>query len=484
MTRLPESCQVAVVGSGIAGLTLARELALSGVRSCVVLEAGPADDLRHKNNLPEDTGLRLWHTAAEDPYFARSWTSDRPPHFHRASGIRRRVGGRSLYWHGVCLPIETDVLRAWPRPVVEALGSVDGSGLYADMVRRLEQWLGAPLDSCRGPLEAALLKWLLSQGYFARTVPQAARFDPATGVRVPYSPVEHWLTKDARALPPVHAKCEVLEMAPTSSGQVALTCEVAGTPRVLVAQRVCLAAGTLPTSVLAGRLMMRVAGTDECCLKGLNDHIVQGFTVSLPRRILALPRLPGHALAYVPRVDPTESNLFLDVTDTSDPDRVLLTAWTMGEQLSGESAVRIPRDTGSPTVVDVRFSEHDHRVIRHQTRQLMDLATRLAAAPFLVDDWHFAEGSPEYLPARMRAGAHGDDGIAFLPYVYPLGSVDHEAGTLPLGSPVADDYGALRCLPAVRVAGPATFPRSGAANPSLTNMALAVAQARATALSL
>ncbi|MEU6591253.1 GMC oxidoreductase [Streptomyces sp. NPDC046881] len=488
MMHLPESCQVAVVGSGIAGLTLARELALSGVRSCVVLEAGPAGDLRHKNSLPGDVGLRLWHTAAADPYFARSWSSDRPPHFHRASGIRRRVGGRSLYWHGVCLPIENDVLRAgaWPPSVVDALGSVSGSGLYADTARRLEDWLGEPLDASRGPLEAAVLKWLLAQGYFARTVPQAARFDRATGIRVPYSPVEHWLREDPGGLPPVHARCEVLEMTPTASGRVALTLDSGGSRRVLVAQRVCLAAGTLPTTVLAGRLMMRVAGTDECRLEGLNDHIVQGFTASVPRRVLALPRLPGDALCYVPRTDPTESNLFLDVTETSDPDRVLLTAWTMGEQVGGDSAVRVPRDPGAPALVDVRLSERDHRVIRHQTRQLRELAERLAGNPVLTGEWHFAAGSPEYLPARTRARAHGDDGdgIAFFPYVYPLGSVDHESGTLPLGSPLADDYGALRCLPAVRVAGPAAFPRSGAANPSLTTMALAAGQARATSSTL
>ena len=488
MMHLPESCQVAVVGSGIAGLTMARELALSGVRSCVVLEAGPAGDVRHKNSLPGDIGLRLWHTAAADPYFARSWSSNRPPHFHRSSGIRRRVGGRSLYWHGVCLPIENDVLRAgaWPLAVVEALGSVSGSGWYADTARRLEDWLGEPLDASRGPLEAAVLKWLLAQGYFARTVPQAARFDRATGIRVPYSPVEHWLREEPQGLPPVHARCEVLEMTPTASGRVALTLDSGGSHRVLVAERVCLAAGTLPTTVLAGRLMMRVAGTDECRLEGLNDHIVQGFTASVPRRVLALPRLPGDALCYVPRTDPTESNHFEDVTETSDPDRVLLTAWTMGEQVGGDSAVCVPRTPGAPVVVDVRFSERDHCVIGHQTRQLGELAEQLAGKPLPTGEWHFAAGSPEYLPARTRARAHRGygDGIAFFPYVYPLGSVDHESGTLPLGSSVADDYGALRCLPAVRVAGPAAFPRSGAANPSLTTMALATGQARATSSTL
>jgi hypothetical protein len=53
-----------------------------------------------------------------------------------------------------------------------------------------------------------------------------------------------------------------------------------------------------------------------------------------------------------------------------------------------------------------------------------------------------------------------------------LGGEDHEGGTLPLGT-VLDDRHRLAGIAGLYVAGPATFPRMGAANPGLTTMALA-----------
>ena len=52
-----------------------------------------------------------------------------------------------------------------------------------------------------------------------------------------------------------------------------------------------------------------------------------------------------------------------------------------------------------------------------------------------------------------------------------LGTEDHEGGTLPLGG-ILDDDGEFRSVRGLYAAGPATFPRLGAANPSLTTLAL------------
>lgn len=491
MSLLPDSCRVAIVGAGLAGLTLARELALAGVRPTVVLEAGPGKDLRHKNALPEGASMRLWHAAASDPYFVREWTSSRPPHYDRGSGYRQRVGGRSLYWHGVCLPLEDDVLhdKVWPRSVVGALGVDPGKGLYAEVQLRLEGWLGEPLDSCRGSVEEALLNTLYAHGYESvRPVPQAARAHPQTGSWIPYSPVEHWMEPRGSLLPAVYPNCRVLEVGETRSGRAWLKISDGGQDRVLKADRVFLAAGTLPTSRLAGQAVMRQTGNDHCELVGLNDHIVQGFMAVVPRQVLKLPQKSGRALCFMPKTGYATSNLFLDVADSADPERVLLTAWTMGEQLNSKTAVRLRREPEAVPEIGVQFSEHDCMVVRIQTQQLSELAARLfdaelCDADFVMADSDFASGAPAYYPARLRAGAHRSSDIRFFPYVYPLGSVDHEAGTLGLGS-LTDESGALRCLPSVHGAGPALFPRSGAANPSLTTMALATWQARETARDL
>lgn len=53
----------------------------------------------------------------------------------------------------------------------------------------------------------------------------------------------------------------------------------------------------------------------------------------------------------------------------------------------------------------------------------------------------------------------------------PLGSEYHESGTLPLGDVVDDDL-AVRGITGLYAAGPCVYPRQGAANPSLTTLAL------------
>ncbi|KZS69055.1 hypothetical protein A4G26_07715 [Mycobacterium kansasii] len=61
------------------------------------------------------------------------------------------------------------------------------------------------------------------------------------------------------------------------------------------------------------------------------------------------------------------------------------------------------------------------------------------------------------------------------------GSVDHEAGTPPLGGEHVNPAGRVPPAAGAYVIGPATFPRSGAANPSLTTLTLARHTARTLA---
>jgi len=65
-------------------------------------------------------------------------------------------------------------------------------------------------------------------------------------------------------------------------------------------------------------------------------------------------------------------------------------------------------------------------------------------------------------------------------YCAPLGSVDHEGGLTPLGD-VLHESGEVSGISGLFVVGPGTFPRSGAANPSLTTLALARRTARTIA---
>ena len=67
--------------------------------------------------------------------------------------------------------------------------------------------------------------------------------------------------------------------------------------------------------------------------------------------------------------------------------------------------------------------------------------------------------------------AVANPGVA-VAYAATLGSLDHEAGTLPFGR-VLSPSGQIGAVPGLFVVGPATFPRSGAANPSLSTLTLA-----------
>jgi choline dehydrogenase-like flavoprotein len=143
--ELPHEAGILIVGGGLAGLELAKHLDLAGVDDVLVIEAGAGHDLRHVYSANDAAVAdRLWTDEHSDQYFVRSWESCTEPHFSVGSGIRQRLGGRSLYWHGVLLPVEEFALAdpAWPASVVEELtySWQDGPSLYARVQADLAAW--------------------------------------------------------------------------------------------------------------------------------------------------------------------------------------------------------------------------------------------------------------------------------------------------------------------------------------------------------
>lgn len=91
------SGDVCVVGAGVAGITLARDLAASG-RRVVLLESGPFD----------------YSEAANDLNAGRSVGR---PYLDLATCRQRFFGGTSNHWGGWCLPQDKiDFERGWPFP--------------------------------------------------------------------------------------------------------------------------------------------------------------------------------------------------------------------------------------------------------------------------------------------------------------------------------------------------------------------------------
>jgi choline dehydrogenase-like flavoprotein len=481
---LPGRCGTLIVGAGLAGLELARELSAGGGGDILVLEAGPGTDLRHCHvaNTADDA-QRMWLRPDTDPYFRRPWRSARPPYFEAGSGLRQRLGGRSLYWYGVVLPIERWAMADgwWPTAVARDLhDGWRGQGpLYERVTGHLAAWRGGgapPPHEARAEVDLAGLA-------FAPT-PRAVRHLAADPSRWhAYSPLDAWrdpVSGEVLLRPEgvrLHAGVAVERIESKGRDAHSVTARQPDGERVTVrAERVVLAAGTVASSQLALQALAD-AGAGITRLGGLADHIVQGFFLRLGRAAAERlrPRYPPGSY-WAPAGAGTRSNLFLEVEPGRDG-QILVDLRVTGEQLPSQESFVTCEAGGEPpwpTVVQAALSAADTELITRQ-RQLLqaswcDLAAAAGCASSRLDFGEYASparGNAFVLPETIRAMAPG------VPATWSsfLGTEDHEGGTLPLGTVLSDEQ-EFRAVPGLYAAGPSTFPRLGAANPSLTTLAL------------
>ncbi|WP_327303579.1 FAD-binding protein [Streptomyces sp. NBC_01298] len=481
---LPRHSTVIVVGGGLAGLETARGLEALGVDDVLVLEAGPADDLRHVNQAyGPDLALRQWLLPDTDPYFRRPWSSANPPHFTGGSGIRRRLGGRSLYWYGVVLPMEPWALAEpwWPASVIKDLRETwcGGASLYERTLARLEAWTGTGLVG-RAPSRPM-------GGVTLAPVPLAVR--PGAGGRgrwSAYTPLDDWRdprTGTALRTPVgvrIRTSAEVVRVAVRAgrASGVVVRDTANGVEREVGAEAVVLAAGTIAGTALAIEAMSEAGPQPVNQLGGLYDHMVQGFFVRLEgavaaRTLEAFP--PG---SYYASYEPScRSNVFVHVQHLLDGS-VLVDVQLTGEQLPSDgNRVECTRDAAGrwALVVHSRVTDADQEVLRAQQARLKALwdgfardAGLMPSALTFGDFDSPARTNSFVLPESMN------DVPAGIPMTWSgfIGTEDHEGGTLPLGRVLTERH-EFRDVARLYAAGPATFPRMGAANPSLTTLALA-----------
>jgi choline dehydrogenase-like flavoprotein len=464
----------------MAGLELARHLDHPSGPRTVVLEAGPSTDLRHVNAAHPPAGALLkWLRPSTDEFFWRPWDTASAPHYGLTAGLRRRMGGRSLYWHGVSLPLEDWALREpfWPASVVRDLtiSWAGGPSLYDQVRADLAAWRAGPLAE-PGPL--------VTIGRFSfLPTPQAIRSHPAgDGPRWrAYSPADYWADGPGRhsATVRVCAGLEVQAVAVRDGRAAGLVArDSAGQTRMLAAGRIVLAAGTIENTRLGLQALHEAGALDRRVRPGLADHMVHGVV-----GVLAASAVPPEVRAWAERdvfvytpCPPDRSNLFLRIS-RNQAGAVVFDSWAMGEQRPGESCtVECVGDGGEPwrAVVHAGLSDADTAVVRAQRDRLAALWAdfsrllgREPAAPAFPDFDQPACMLEDVLPALDTLEPQAEP----LAWSGPLGSEYHEAGTLPIGEILGDDL-QFRGVPGLYAAGPCTFPRPGAANPSLTNLAL------------
>jgi len=481
LTR-PNRADVVVVGAGLAGLETGLELASKGA-AVTILEAGPIGRLKHVNAVmsPGEAREAWLEAATADPCFVVPYESACPPHYTGHSGLRQSVGGRSLYWHGVVLPIEEWALAAWPADIrTDLVKSWQGGPcLYERTLSRLESWVGGALSPERSEL-VELLKTANFEN--AQPIPSAVRRESDSGAWSAYSALNLLMTtpreesgyREAASAMQICAGCRINRLNYSRSSDCHdLTVETVEGIQTVGADIVILAAGTVENT----RLVAGLLGQNAPAHFPIVDHIVQGFMVRVRKELMSLP--PGHDFAaMVPGSSSDRSNLF--VTIESAGQDWIIDAWQMGEQLPSDVSWIQCSIQGTPLefpLIHADLCASDERLVQRQQRNLENfwvaISNVLGIAPSRLAFSTFGDLSTTY--ANLMRGIRTNAvraGSECLTYFCPLGTVDHESCTLAYGG-FLDNDGRVEQNKSVLVVGPSTFPRSGAANPSLTSLALA-----------
>ncbi|MGW6742643.1 GMC family oxidoreductase [Streptomyces sp. NPDC055025] len=493
--ELSDRAEILIVGGGLAGLELAKHLELAGAGDVLVVEAGAGDDLRHvyaANDAP--SADRIWTDEQSDEYFVQPWNSATEPHFGQGSGLRRRVGGRSLYWHGVLLPVEDWALTEadWPRTVIDDLVRSwrGGASLYARVRSDLAEWSRRVATTTASASEDDALR----VGHFRFAgPPRAVRPAGAGSARwEAYSPLSHWLEPDPAARKSggkggvrIAADLETVAVL-TGGGRaegVVVRHRGSGEEKRITAGKVVLAAGTVESTRLAIQALHQDGEPAGDRLTGLVDHIVQGFNVSfeaedLPERLVSRAR--EGVFAFTPGGGASHSNLFIQL-DLTDAGELRLEVWATGEQIRSAQGVVAcsPREEWPwPVTVSTGLDTQDSLTVEAQRDELREFWAAWCTEfdlKWVPLDFDFSFTAPSRTLRSVRESLRAEDRPALhhqpVTWSSPLGTEEHEGGTLAIGD-VLDENQEFIEIGGLFAVGPAIFPRQGSANPSLTSLAL------------
>jgi len=491
--NLPKETNMIILGGGLNGLQLASELYFLGFTDVLVIEAGSWMETHHVFfEYGAELATKMWiDPENNDSSHWRPWVSETPNHYTSWSGLRRKVGGRSLYWHGVCIRMEPWALSEpwWPNDVINDLTKSWNQGLplYELLENDIDLWRqfspGMRADDPSVFSTHTLENMGYSNSEMVRGMVRHKLMEDGKVRFSAYTPLELWLdAPDGRKLPRIVSDCYAQKILLKNNRVEGVSIIDQATKRIknVFANRIILATGTIENSRLAIQVLSDSGANESNSLKGLSDHIVQGFMVKIPRQKVdpaEFSKMQPGPLFLVKRNPLSKSNLFAQFSLDINGD-LILDSWSMGEQIpSDENYVKCKPETTMPwpTTVKAVLTKEDLNVINRQNDDLQDLwdnFCKFIGYEFSpkIDFVEFSNPKISLQNVVINPPVNAD---YYKPTSYAsyLGTVDHEGCTLAFNNHI-DSYNQFLRIPGLYAIGPCTFPRLGAANPGLSSLAL------------
>lgn len=488
-SSLPNRTNILILGGGLNGLQLAFDLSFSGVKDILVVDAGNWMEVRHVyREYGAERATLMWVDPEKDISYWRPWKSETPPHYIAWSGLRQKVGGRSLYWHGVCTRIESWALREpwWPKSLITELTESwnGGKSLYTLLESEIDLWRKFSPEIKANDPSIFSARVFQDIGYANAEIVRGMVRHQIMGdgnVRFSaYTPLELWTESTNNKLPKIasglYARKVLVEN--TCAKGISVVDQSTNQSKNIYANLVILAAGTIENSRLVIQALSDAGIKSSHALYGLSDHIFQGFMVKIPHNHLnpeLLAKMPPRPVFLVEKNPISKSNLFAQFSHDTNGD-VILESWAIGEQLpTNEGYVRCPPGESMPwpTFVGSKLSSQDLNVINGQKddlQKLWDGICRLVG--YKLASINFVDfTNPKVTQQKVLCNPNNLDYYDPVSYACYLGTVDHEGCTLGFGK-LIDEGNQIINLPGLYAVGPCTFPRLGAANPGLTSLAL------------
>jgi choline dehydrogenase-like flavoprotein len=442
------SAKIAVVGSGMAGLEAACHLVADDTE-VTIFEGGPSVRESHvdwdRNSYDGDDKVPHWRT--------HNWGDG-------TGGQRKLLGGRSLFYHGVMLPIEEWALQDWPETWQRRL--TDKGGLYDATNQEIKKdFLWFQRLEVLGGLEA----------FGFKSVPQAVKLRPR-GTKV-YTPLQEVLRRKREgALQITNGNVESLEQE-RGSWTIHATGADGERSRYKGYDACVLAASAI------GNIAILASSLDTQITTPITDHLSVGAILNVagddPLVTAPFPRFWG---GYLPDSD-VRGNFFIQTLwqpNAADRERqhwrIDISA-VLEQDLSHleSKVVAVPTKSGrADVIVEGKLSSDDYVRIDQAKARIYEIAQQVSNPSREI---HALDGQDDYEETLASQLQRPLGTMAY--YAYPYGGFEHESSTHPIAGrgdfTVTNDL-EVQELPGVFMAGPGNFPRAGAANPALTILAL------------